>query len=161
MPEGLRNAGPMFCRMTNAALKDIVVTGKKKEPYISDLSETFANMHEAHLKFNSEKCIFGGNKRQCIGLFGIHQRYRGQPRQNKSNHPNATSVDKERSAEAKRPHSSTQQVEWGAQQQQAFDDLKYYLEHLPTLSSLEQGQPLILYVSATHFAVSGALVATQ
>jgi hypothetical protein len=29
---------------------------------------------------------------------------------------------------------------------------------LPTLSSLEQGQPLILYVSATHSVVSGALV---
>jgi hypothetical protein len=29
---------------------------------------------------------------------------------------------------------------------------------LPTLSSLEQGKPLILYVSATHSAVSGALV---
>jgi hypothetical protein len=29
---------------------------------------------------------------------------------------------------------------------------------LPTLSSPEQGQPLILYVSTTHSAVSGALV---
>jgi hypothetical protein len=29
---------------------------------------------------------------------------------------------------------------------------------LPTLSSPEQGQPLILYVSATHSVVSGALV---
>jgi hypothetical protein len=36
--------------------------------------------------------------------------------------------------------------------------LKSYLEHLPTLSSPEQGQPLILYVSATHSAISGALV---
>jgi hypothetical protein len=30
-------------------------------------------------------------------------------------------------------------VEWGAEQQKAFDDLKSYLEHLPTLSSPEQG----------------------
>jgi hypothetical protein len=49
-------------------------------------------------------------------------------------------------------------VDWGAEQQQAFDDLKHYLEHLTTLSSPEQGQPLILYVSATHSAVNGALV---
>jgi hypothetical protein len=49
-------------------------------------------------------------------------------------------------------------VEWGAVQQKAFDDLKLYLQHLPTLSSLEQGQPLILYVSATHTVVRGALV---
>jgi hypothetical protein len=79
MPEGLRNACPMFCRMTNAALKDqvgrnvlsyvddIIVTGKKKESYISDLSETFANMHESHLKFNPEKCIFGVTRGNVLG----------------------------------------------------------------------------------------------
>jgi hypothetical protein len=49
-------------------------------------------------------------------------------------------------------------VDWGAEQQQAFDDLKCYLEHLPTLSSPEHGHPFILYVSAMHLAVSGALV---
>jgi hypothetical protein len=28
-------------------------------------------------------------------------------------------------------------VEWGPEQQKAFDDLKQYLQHLPTLSSVE------------------------
>jgi hypothetical protein len=46
----------------------------------------------------------------------------------------------------------------GAEQQKAFNDLKNYLKQLPTLSSLEQGQRLILYVSATHSAISEALV---
>jgi hypothetical protein len=49
-------------------------------------------------------------------------------------------------------------VEWGPEQQKAFDNLRQYLQYLPTLSSLEQGQPLILYVSTTHSVVSGALV---
>jgi hypothetical protein len=49
-------------------------------------------------------------------------------------------------------------VEWGTEQQKSFDDLKSYLEQFPTLSSPEQGQSLILYVSAMHSAVSGALV---
>jgi hypothetical protein len=61
MSEGLRSAGPTFCRMMKAALKDqvgrnvlsyvddIVVASKKGENYISDLAETFANMHEARL----------------------------------------------------------------------------------------------------------------
>jgi hypothetical protein len=56
MSEGLCNTGPTFCRMTKVALKDqvgrkvlsyvddIVVTSKKKELYISDLTETFTNM---------------------------------------------------------------------------------------------------------------------
>jgi hypothetical protein len=49
-------------------------------------------------------------------------------------------------------------VEWGAEQQKASDDLKSYLEKMPMLSSSKQGQPLILYVSAMHSIVSGALV---
>jgi hypothetical protein len=49
-------------------------------------------------------------------------------------------------------------IQWGAKQQKAFESLKSYLQELPTLSSPEKGQPLILYVSATHVAVSGALV---
>jgi hypothetical protein len=56
MSEGLCNTGPTFCRMMKAALKDqvgrkvlsyvddIVVTSKKKELYISDLTKTFTNM---------------------------------------------------------------------------------------------------------------------
>jgi hypothetical protein len=81
MPEGLRNAGPTFYRMTKAALKDqvgrkvlsyvddIVVVSKKKENYVTDLVETFANMREAKLKLNTEKCVFGvtmGKVLRCL-----------------------------------------------------------------------------------------------
>jgi hypothetical protein len=81
MPEGLRNVGPTFCKMTTAALKDqvsgnvlsyvddIVVVSKKKENYITDLAETFANMREAKLKLNLEKCVFGvtmGKVLECL-----------------------------------------------------------------------------------------------
>jgi hypothetical protein len=79
MPEGLRNAGPMFQRMMKAALKnqvsknvlsyvhDNIVASKKKESYISDLSETFTNMCEANLKLNSDKCIFGVTRGKVLG----------------------------------------------------------------------------------------------
>jgi hypothetical protein len=61
MPEGLCNIGPTFFRMTKATLKDqvgrnvlsyvddIVVASKKRENYISNLTETFANMRKARL----------------------------------------------------------------------------------------------------------------
>jgi hypothetical protein len=79
MSEGLRNTGPTFYRMTKAALKDqvgrnvlsyvddIVVASKKKKSYISDLSETFANMHETNLKLNPEKCIFEETGGKVLG----------------------------------------------------------------------------------------------
>jgi hypothetical protein len=62
MSEGLHNVGPTFHRMTKAALKDqvsrnifsyvndIIVASKEKASYISDLTETFANMCKAKLK---------------------------------------------------------------------------------------------------------------
>jgi hypothetical protein len=79
MLEGLRNVGPMFCRMMKATLKDqvgrnvlsyindIIVASKKKESYISDLSETFTNMCEANLKLNPEKCVFRATRGKVLG----------------------------------------------------------------------------------------------
>jgi hypothetical protein len=79
MPEGLRNVGPTFCRMTKEALKDqvdrnvlsyidnLVMASKKKEIYISGLAVTFPNMREARLKLNPEKCIFGITKGKVFG----------------------------------------------------------------------------------------------
>jgi hypothetical protein len=79
MSKGLRNTGPTFYRMMKAALKDqvgrnvlsyvddIVVASKKRASYISDLTETFANMHEAKLKLNPEKCVFGVTRGRVLG----------------------------------------------------------------------------------------------
>jgi hypothetical protein len=79
MPEGLCNASPTFCRMTKAALKDqvgrnvlsyiddIVLASKKKASYNSDLEETFANMREAKLMLNPEKCVFRVTRGKVLG----------------------------------------------------------------------------------------------
>jgi hypothetical protein len=79
MLEGLRNTGPTFCRMMKAALKDqvgrnvlsyiddIVVASKKKALYISDLTETFANMHDSKPKLNPDKCVFGVTSGKLLG----------------------------------------------------------------------------------------------
>jgi hypothetical protein len=48
--------------------------------------------------------------------------------------------------------------QWGLEQQATFDALKDHLQKLPTLASPQLDQPLILYVSATHRVVSGAIV---
>jgi hypothetical protein len=79
MPKGLHNVGPTFCRMMKAALKyqvdrnvfsyvdDIVVASKEIASYISDLTKTFTNMHEAKLKLNTEKCVFGVTRGKVLG----------------------------------------------------------------------------------------------
>jgi hypothetical protein len=71
MPEGLKNAGPTFYKMMMAILKNqmqrnvfmyvdnIVVARRRKATQIDDLAEAFANISNAQLKLNLEKCIFG------------------------------------------------------------------------------------------------------
>jgi hypothetical protein len=56
MPEGLKNAGPTFCRVTKAILKEqmernifayvdnIVVASRNKETQLQDLAETSISM---------------------------------------------------------------------------------------------------------------------
>jgi hypothetical protein len=64
MPEGLKNIGSTFSRLTNSKLEeqlghnvftyvdDIVVTSKNEEDHIADLVKTFARMCEARLRLN-------------------------------------------------------------------------------------------------------------
>jgi hypothetical protein len=59
MPEGLKNAGSTFSRLTKTVLKsqvghniftyvdDIVVVSKNKEEHLADLVEMFTNMRDA------------------------------------------------------------------------------------------------------------------
>jgi hypothetical protein len=79
MPEGLKNAGGSFSRMTAKVLHsqvgrnvltyvdDIIVKSTKQENHIADLQETFANFRQAGLKLNPEKCVFGVNKGKFLG----------------------------------------------------------------------------------------------
>jgi hypothetical protein len=53
---------------------------------------------------------------------------------------------------------SNEVFQWGPAQQKAFEELKQYVIDLTTLTPPLQGVPLLLYVAASHSAVSAALV---
>jgi hypothetical protein len=79
MPEGLKNAGGSFSRMTAKVLHsqigknmltyvdDIIVKSTKQENHVADLQETFANFRQAGLKLNPEKCVFGVKNDKFLG----------------------------------------------------------------------------------------------
>jgi hypothetical protein len=91
MPEGLKNAGPMFCRMTKVILKDqmqrnvfayidnIMVASRKKSTQIQDLAETFTNMHRAQLKLNPEKCVCGMPRGKVLGCLVLVKGIKANP----------------------------------------------------------------------------------
>jgi hypothetical protein len=67
-----------------------------------------------------------------------------------------------RSAERNLPFfeilKSAEVFQWGPAQQKAFKELKQYLIDLTTLTPPSSGTPLLLYVAASHAAVSATLV---
>jgi hypothetical protein len=85
VPEWFKNIGSTFSRLTKKILEDqmgrnvftyiddIVVASKNKEDHLSDLAETFANMCEAQLRLNPEKCIFGVRQGKILGYLVSHR----------------------------------------------------------------------------------------
>jgi hypothetical protein len=91
MPEGLKNAGPIFTRMTGVVFKpqigrniqayvdDLIVKSGDRARHVSDLAETFANMRRAGLKLNPEKCVFGVTKGKILGCLISAKRIETNP----------------------------------------------------------------------------------
>jgi hypothetical protein len=91
MPGGLNNVGSTFSCITKSVLEeqlgrnvfiygdDIVITRKNEEGHISDLTETFAKMHEARLRFNPEKCVFGVRQGKILGYLVSHRGIEANP----------------------------------------------------------------------------------
>jgi hypothetical protein len=91
MPEGLKNAGGSFSRMTAKVLHsqicrnvltyvDIIVKSTKQENHVSELQETFANFRWAGLKLNPEKCVFGVKKGKFLGCLVSTKGIEANPR---------------------------------------------------------------------------------
>jgi hypothetical protein len=191
MPEGLKNAGGSFSRMTAKVLHsqisrnvltyvdDIIVKSTKQENHVADLQETFVNFRQAGLKLNPEKCVFGVKKGKFLGYLVSTKGIKANPSKIEAilwmEPPNSkkgaqrlagklASLNKfiSRSTERNLPFfkilKSAEVFQWGPAQQKAFEELKQYLIDLTTLTPPSSGTPLLLYVAASHSAVSAALV---
>jgi hypothetical protein len=182
MPEGLKNAGGSFSRMTAKVLHsqigrnvltyvdDIIVKSTKQENHIADLQETFANFRQAGLKLNPEKCVFGvkraskieDNPNKIEAILWMEPPNTKKGAQQLAGRLASLNRFISRSAERNLPFfeimKSVEVFQWGPAQQRAFEELKQYLIDLTTLTPPSPGAPLLLYVAASHSAVSVALV---
>jgi hypothetical protein len=91
MPDGLKNVGSTFSRLTKKILEDqmgrnvftyvddIVVASKNKDDHLSDLAETLANMREVRLRLNLEQCIFGVRQGKILGYLVSHRGIEANP----------------------------------------------------------------------------------
>jgi hypothetical protein len=194
MPEGLKNVGFTFSRLTKTVLEsqvdrniftyvdDIVVASKNKEDHLVDLAETFANMRDARLRLNPEKCVFGVRQGKILGYLVLHRGIEANPTNiqaiiNMTPPQSARDVQRltgrlaalnrfismsaERSLPFLKMLRGTKDFAWGPEQAAAFASLKQHLSELATLTSPDPSLPLLLYVAALPHAVSAALVQEQ
>jgi hypothetical protein len=194
MPEGLKNVGSTFSRLTKRVLEsqvgrniftymdDIVVAGKNKEDHLADLAETFANMRDAQLWLNPEKCVFGVRQGKILGYLVSHRGIEANPIKiqaiiNMTPPQSARDVQRltgrlvalnrfiSKSAERSLPFLKTlhgaKDFAWGPEQAAAFESLKQHLSDLATLASPDPSLPLLLYIAASPCAVSAALIQEQ
>jgi hypothetical protein len=194
MPEGLKNAGSTFSRLTKTVLEsqvgrniftyvdDIVVASKSKEDHLADLAETFANMRDARLRLNPEKCVFGVRQGKILGYLVSHRGIEANPTKilaiiNMTPSQSARDVQRltgrlaalnrfiSKSAERSLPFlkmlRGAKDFAWGPEQAAAFASLKQHLSELAILTSPNPSLPLLLYVAASPHAVSATLVQEQ
>jgi hypothetical protein len=182
-PYGLVNKQVKLMECNALAYVDgIVIMSEKETDHIADLTETFNNMRRNGLKLNPKKCIFGIRKGQLLGCmvskWGIQENpqkievlRRMQPASSRKEVQRLTgriallnrfiSKAAERSLPLFKVLRANSIFQWGAEQQQAFKDLRNYLEEAVVMSKLSPKSDLLLYITATDTAVSAVLVEEQ
>jgi hypothetical protein len=162
---------------------DIVVASKSKEDHLTDIvTETFTNMRDARLRLNLMKCVFGVRQGKIIGYLVSHRGIEANPTKIQAimdmAPPLSTkdiqrltgrlaalnrfiSKSAERSLSFLKTLCGLKDFVWGPKQATAFESLKQHLYDLATLTSPDPSLPLLLYITASHCAVSAALVQEQ
>jgi hypothetical protein len=189
-----QNAGSTFSRLTKRVLEsqvghniftyvdDIVVASKNKEDHLTDLAETFANMRDARLRLNPEKCVFRVRQGKILGYLVSHRGIKANPTKIQAiinmTTPQSTrdvqqltgrlaalnrfiSKSTVRSLPFLKTLRGTKDFTWGPEQAAAFESLKQHLSDLATLASPNPSLPLLLYITTSQCAASAALIQEQ
>jgi hypothetical protein len=192
MPFGLKNAGATYQWMMQNCLggqigcniqvyiDDVVITTRKEESLISDLTETFDNLNRYKLKLNPTKCSFGVFAGQLLGFLVSARGIEANPEkiqailtmgkpaklhdvQKHAGRVAALSRFVARLGEKALPFYALMKklddkFEWTEEVDIAFVQLKKVLSTPPVLVIPKEKEPLLLYIAATHEVVSTVLV---
>ncbi|XP_027158174.1 uncharacterized protein LOC113780841 [Coffea eugenioides] len=149
MPFGLKNAGATYQRLINRLFKDqigrnveayvddILVKSLTTSAFLSDVREVFGVLRDSKMKLNPKKCVFGVTSGKFLGYLVSHRGIEANP-------------DKVTAIQDMSPPRNLRKA--------AFDKLKQYLHHLPTLASPRPEEKLYLYLSAVDETVSAVLI---
>ncbi|XBI56747.1 hypothetical protein VPH35_038280 [Triticum aestivum] len=174
--------GQQLGRNAEAYVDDIVVKSREERTLIQDLEETFASLRNMDLRLNLEKCVFGVPSDKLLGFLVSHRGIEANPEKVKAiddMSPSQTLKEMQKLAgcvtslgyfisklgERALPFFKLMKkkgsFEWTPEAVQAFQDLKRHLTSPPVMVAPRPLEPLVLYLAATPYSASVALVAVQ
>ncbi|XP_020153551.2 uncharacterized protein [Aegilops tauschii subsp. strangulata] len=129
-------------RNAEAYVDDIMVKSREAKTLIQDLEETFTCLREVDLQLNPEKCVFGVPSGKLLGFLVSHKGIKANP-------------EKVKLMKKKGP------FEWTPEADEVFQDLHRYLNSPPVMVAPRRLKPPVLYLAATPYSASAALVAVR
>ncbi|GJY41970.1 reverse transcriptase domain-containing protein [Tanacetum coccineum] len=162
MPFGLKNAGATYQRLVDKAfdsqvgrnievyVDDLVIKSHTEAKMLRDIDETFRTLRKINMKLNLKKCTFGAVKGMFVEYM-ISQE--------------GIKLFLSKLAEKSLPLFKTlkkcikkSDFHWTPDAEQAFKQLKQHLSELPLLVAPKPKEELIVYLSASHEAISAVLM---
>ena len=149
----------------------------KKSDHVLDLAETFGVLKQYGMKLNPTKCAFGVASGKFLGFMVSERGMEANPKkieailemrsprsikevQRLTGCVAALSRFVARSTDKCQPFFKVlkKAFRWDEEAEEAFQQLKVYLQSPPLLSRAVQGEALYLYISVSLYAVSSVLI---
>nr|GEZ75776.1 reverse transcriptase domain-containing protein [Tanacetum cinerariifolium] len=166
MPFGLKNAGATYQRLMDKAFEsqmgrnievymdDLVVKSHTEAETMRDIKETFQALHKINMKLNPKKCSFGLAEGVFLGYVITPEGIKPCPDKTTAvlQFPSPQTIKETLNRCIKKSD-----FRWTAEAEQAFQQLKQHLSDLPLLAAPKPQEELIMYLSATHGAISAVM----
>jgi hypothetical protein len=160
-------------------MDEVVIKTRNSDDLIADLEETFSSLRRFRWKLNPTKCIFGVPSGKLLGFIISNRGIEANP-------VKVTAItDMEAPGTIKDVQKLTgcmaalnkfisrlgerglpffqllkrqDKFQWTEEAERALQDLKRHLQSLPVLTAPLPGEDLLLYITATTYVVSSAIV---
>ncbi|GJX53975.1 reverse transcriptase domain-containing protein [Tanacetum coccineum] len=161
---------------------DLVIKSHTEDELVRDIVETFRALRKINMKLNPKKCTFGATEGMFLGYLIEPDGIKPCPEKTKAviQLPSPRTLKEvqslngklaglnrflSKSADKSLPLFKTLKkctkkgdFRWTTAAEEAFTQLKQHIAALPTLVAPRPGEELIMYLSATHGAISAVLL---
>ncbi|GKC23545.1 reverse transcriptase domain-containing protein [Tanacetum coccineum] len=164
MPFALKNAGATYQRMVDKAFNkqvgrnievyvdDLVIKSHTETEMLRDMDETFRTLRKINMKLNPKKYTFRAVKGMFLGYMISPEGIKPCPDKTEV----VLRLPSPRTIKEKCIKKSD--FHWTPEVEQAFKQLKQHLSELPMLVAPKPKEELIVYLSASHGAISAVLI---